>query len=177
MRWNADIFSTLPDLMLRILGPHPTLALMVSATEHLARMFQVLSQAPRKPLTGLIGELLFILLSAAPHETTMAWRSAIDDTYDFAADDLRVEVKAAQGRARQHYLSYDQCHPPRGTIGVLASIFVELSGGGLSVAELIREIEGRIVGWDDALMRLHEVVADTLGGAIVAGLRSVSTAT
>lgn len=158
------------DLMLRILGPQPTLAAVVSATEHLARMFQVLAQPARRPLTGLIGELLLILRSAAPAEATMAWRSSIDDTFDFAADDLRVEVKAAQGRIRLHYVSYDQCHPPRGTIGVIASLFVESSGGGLSLAELMREIEARLVGRHDALMRLNEVLADTLGSAIVTAL-------
>ncbi|MFA5952212.1 MAG: PD-(D/E)XK motif protein [Hyphomicrobium sp.] len=158
------------DLVLRILGPEPSLTAVVSATAHLARMFQMLSRPAPKPLTGLIGELLFILRSAAPPEAVMAWRNTIDDTFDFAADDLRVEVKATQGRSRLHYLSYDQCHPPGGTIGILASVIVESSGGGTSVAELMREIEAALAGRHDALMRLHEIFAETLGNAAVTAL-------
>lgn len=158
------------DLLLRILGPQPTLVAVVSATAHLARMFQMLSQPARKPLTGLIGELLLILRSAAPPEAVMAWRNSIDDTFDFAADDLRIEVKATQGRSRLHYLSYDQCHPPGGTIGILASVIVESSGGGTSVAELMREIEATLAGRHDALMRLHEIFAQTLGNAALTAL-------
>jgi hypothetical protein len=163
-------FLYLADLILRILGPAPTLAAVISAAEHLARMFQVLSQPARKPLTGLIGEMLIIARSAEPAATTMAWRSAIDDTFDFASDDLRIEVKAGQGRVRQHYLAYDQCHPPQGTVGILASLFVESSGGGLSVGELLREIEQGLVGQPGALMRLQEVFAQTLGTTVVTAL-------
>jgi putative PD-(D/E)XK family protein DUF4420 len=163
-------FLYLADLILRILGPAPTLASVISAAEHLARMFQALSQPARKPLTGLIGEMLIIVRSAQPAATTMAWRSAIDDTFDFAGDDLRMEVKAGQGRSRQHYLSYDQCHPPQGTIGILASLFVESSGGGISVGELLREIEQGLASQPDALMRLREIFAQTLGATVVAAL-------
>jgi hypothetical protein len=163
-------FLYLAELMLRILGPAPPLAGVVSATEHLARMFQALAQPPRRPLTGIIGELLVIARSAAPIEAALAWRSAIDETFDFAAGDLRIEVKATQGRARLHHLSYDQCNPPRGTVAALVSVIVESSGGGQSVGELLREVEASLSGRPDAVMRLREVFADTLGNAIVAAL-------
>jgi hypothetical protein len=163
-------FLYLADLMLRILGPAPALAAVISAAEHLARMFQALSQPARRPLTGLIAELLLIARSAEPATAAMAWRSAIDDTFDFADDDVRVEVKAGQGRRRVHHLSYSQCHPPQGTVGILASVLVESSGGGQSVAELIREIEGRVAGRHDALVRVRDVFAETLGATVIAAL-------
>lgn len=163
-------FLYLADLMLRILGPAPALPDVVSAAEHLARMFQALAQPARRPLTGVIGELLLISTSAAPIKATMAWRNSSDEAFDFATGNLRVEVKATQGRARVHHLSYEQSNPPRGTVVVLVSMFVESSGGGQSVGELLREIEARLAGRQDALMRLREVFADTIGSAVIAAL-------
>ena len=55
--------------------------------------------------------------------------------------------------------------PPEGTLGILISLFVERSGGGLSLAELIERIEGQMGGDANLILRLHATVADTLGEA------------
>jgi hypothetical protein len=57
-------------------------------------------------------------------------------------------------------------------VGLLASVFVEASGGGLSVQELIRAIEGRLQGRQDLILKVQQSVAKTLGDALPSALSS-----
>lgn len=167
---EQSYFLHAAEIVLRIIGHEPDFPTVVSAIEHLASLFQRLSRPARQTVTGIIGELLLISLSASPHYAIQAWRGAMDDRYDFSADEVRLEVKSSRERERQHHLSYEQCHPPAGTIGILASIFVESAGGGMSLAELIESIEARLSGHNASILRLHEIVADTLGQTLIMAL-------
>jgi hypothetical protein len=50
------------------------------------------------------------------------------------------------------------------------SVFIESSGGGQSLAELLTEIEQKMPGQHDSIMRLHTVVAATLGRSLTEAL-------
>jgi hypothetical protein len=167
---EQDYFLHAAEIILRIVGAEPGIDEIVSATSHLASLFQRLSRPPRQSVTGMIGELMLIFCAAVPEQAISAWRSDPSNRYDFICGNLRLEVKATEQRQRAHYVSYDQCHPPDGTIGILASLVVESAGGGASVAELIEGIEARIAGNIAATLRLHEVIADTLGQALIGAL-------
>ncbi len=158
------------EIVLRIVGAEPDLAAVIAGTQRLADIFQRLALPARRPLTGLLGELIVILESRSAHDTIAAWRSGADDTFDFSAEDVRLEVKAAHDRLRAHFLTYEQSHPPAGTFGILASVFIESSGGGMSLEELIRAIEARLRGHNDAMLHLHQVIATTLGISLTAAL-------
>lgn len=160
---EREYFLYAAEILLQIVGPDPALSTLMDAVARLANIFQRLTQPQRKPLTGLLGELMIILQSASPYDAVMAWRSATDDTFDFAVSDLRLEVKATQSRQRLHHLSYAQCHPPKATVGVLASVIIEAAGGGTSLEDLLREIETLLIERHDAVMRLNETVAASLG--------------
>jgi hypothetical protein len=167
----VEYFIHAADTVLRIVGPKPSLEDVRDATARLAEIFQRLARPARSSITGVIGELMLIAKSMSPRHAVLAWRSATDDRFDFADHDVRIEVKATQRGLRAHHFSYEQCGPPRGTVGILASMFIESSGGGLSVRELVRRIENSLVGHHHALLRLQEVLANTLGESLMQALQ------
>jgi hypothetical protein len=99
-----------------------------------------------------------------------AWRSKVDDRFDFAIGDVRLEVKASSVRQRVHNFSLEQCHPPYGTIGILVSVFTETSGGGLSLLELVERVENQVRDRVDLVLKVQEAVADSLGSSVASAL-------
>jgi hypothetical protein len=96
----------------------------------------------------------------------------VDDTarFDFAEGNIRIDVKATAGRLRAHTFSYEQCNPPPGTIAIVASLFTERSPDGVSLRNLIRDIETMIAAHPDLILKLHEVLTTTLGASLTEAL-------
>lgn len=164
-------FTHICETILRIVGRNPSLRDIIEAVRRLVDLFQKLSRPPRRPVTGLFGELLAIHAAASPWAAVQAWRSTVDDRFDFSIDDLRLEVKGSSTRQRAHSFSLEQCMPPSGTTGILISVFVETSGGGLSLLELMQRIEHQLDGDPDLVMKLQETAADALGASAAAALQ------
>jgi len=139
---------------------------MATAVNRLAAIFQRMQKPPSRPVNGLFGELYIIWRSGNAVRTVGAWRT--DDTarFDFSDGDVRLDVKATGGRLRTHTFSYEQCNPPPGTIAVVASLLVEQAAGGMALQTMIDEIGARIAAPPDLLLKLHEVVAGTLGASL-----------
>lgn len=167
---ERELFLDSCDTLIRVLGSRPSINDIKLAAEHLANIFQKLSSPPRQTVTGLIGELLIIDISPEPLFSINIWRQHKEDRYDFSTKELFLEVKSSKARDRRHYLTYEQCHPPKSTAGLLASIVIESVGGGQSVSELIHSIENKIIESNDAVYRLHEIVAETLGDALASAM-------
>ena len=156
-------FAHVCETLLRIVGKSPSLRSVVEAVNHLVDLFQKLSRPPRKSAIGLFAELLVISVASEPKTAVGAWRNDPDDRFDFATSDVRIEVKASGNRERAHNFSLEQCMPPSGTCGLLISLFVEPSGGGTSLLDLIQEIESQIQGDIDLMMKFQEIVTEGLG--------------
>lgn len=156
-------FLSVAEIIVAMVGDKPRQRELASAIHRLAAIFQKMQKPPSRPVNGLFGELFLIWRSSDPCKCISAWR--VDETarFDFATGDIRIEVKTASGRARVHEFSFDQCNPPPGTIPIAVSMFVERLPGGMSLRSLIREIESRIAAETDLVLKLHEVVAGTLG--------------
>jgi hypothetical protein len=169
-RESQDYFLHLCETIIRIVGQVPSLAQVVDAVHRLVALFKHLSHPATRSVTGLIGELYAISQSAEPAAAVQAWRTADQDRFDFALDDLRLEVKATSDRTRAHHFSTEQCSPPSGILGMAISIFIEATGGGLSLLELIRQIENRLGGNDDLILKLQYSVAATLGESLRSAL-------
>lgn len=162
-------FASIADLLMGVLGGAPTIAEVASAVGHLVELFQRLRVPPRRSLIGIVGELVVIHAAQDVAAAVGAWRSDPDERYDFATGALRVDAKASATRRRTHSFSMEQANPPEGTIGILASMFVEQLGGGTSVAEMLEGIEAYLPT-HAAMMRLRTIVADTLGMDLLAAL-------
>ena len=156
--------------IVHIVGANPTLQQIFDAVGRLVDLFRQLTRPASRSLVGLIGELFTIYRSRNPEIAVRAWRRSDDDRFDFAIDDVRLEVKATGDRVRAHNFSSEQCQPPPGTVGVLASLFVERSGGGMSLMDLLNDIVMRLDGNDDLVLKVQETVAATLGETMTIAL-------
>jgi hypothetical protein len=159
-------FLSVCETILRMIGDRPTGRNLAAAVNRLAAIFQKMQKPPTRPVNGLFGELYFLWQSGDPIRALTAWRA--DDTarFDFSDGDIRLDVKTASGGLRAHTFSYEQCNPPPGTIGVVASLFVERSSGGVALRSIIDEIKDRVAGHPDLVLKLHEVIATTLGASL-----------
>jgi hypothetical protein len=159
-------FLSVAETLLRILGPTPKRGAISGAVNRLAHIFQRLQSPPARPVNGLFGELFLIRQSRNPFHVIAAWRPQDTSRFDFNTGDIRLDVKTASGRRRTHTFSYEQCNPPSGTIAIAASLFAERAAGGISLRELIREIEALVATNTDVVMKLHDTVAETLGSSL-----------
>ena len=165
-RETIRYFLSVCDIIMRHLGDSPPRSAVASAVQRLASIFQSIRRPPVRSLNGLFGELFLISRSRNPLRAVAAWR--IDDSarFDFSVGDIRLDVKTCTGRLRQHTFSYDQCNPPPGTEAVVASLMAERVPGGLTLADMIAGIEARIAADEDLVLKLHEIVAVTLGTSL-----------
>lgn len=163
-------FLSVCHIIMRHMGDTPSRTALASSVQRLASIFQSIRRPPVRSLNGLFGELFLIARCRSPARALAAWR--IDDRarFDFSAGDIRLEVKTCAGRLRQHSFSFDQCNPPPGTVAVLASLMIERVPGGLALSDLIAMIEDRIADDEDLLLKLHDVVASTLGTSLAISL-------
>jgi len=159
-------FLSVAETLLRILGPMPKRVAVGSAVNRLAHIFQRLQNPPARTVNGLFGELFLIRQSRNPFHVIAAWRPQDTSRFDFNTGDIRLDVKTASGRRRTHTFSYEQCNPPSGTLAIAASLFTERAAGGLSLRDLIREIESLVATNTDLVMKLHDTVAETLGSSL-----------
>ena len=154
------------ETILRIIGTNPSLHAIVQVVQRLIEIFRRLSRPASRSLNGLVGELFLIAASRDVCASVSAWRSTDIDRFDFSIGNVRVDVKASAERLRIHHLSAEQCQPPAGTVGLLASLFIEGSGGGQSLSELVVAIEAALGGKDDLVLKVQETIAETLGEAL-----------
>lgn len=166
-------FLSVCETIVGILGDKPKQRDVASAVHRLAAIFQKMQKPPTRPINGLFGELYLIWRSSSPPRAMTAWR--VDETarFDFADGNVRLDVKTTTGRLRSHTFSYEQCSPPPGTVAVVGSLFVEPSPGGLALRSLIAGIEVSIAAYPDLVLKLHEVVTDTLGASLSEALAMV----
>lgn len=131
--------------MIAALGPTPTRAAVRRAISGLVELFQALAAPAKKTIQGVWAELLLIRLASDPHAMAAAWHRDPLEHFDFAAGVQRIEVKSSSLRRRVHHFSLAQLTPAQGTRVLVASLFVERSGGGASVQRLFEGARERLV--------------------------------
>lgn len=162
-RETVRYFLSVCQTILRMIGERPTQQAVSAAVQRLAAILQKIKSPATRTLNGLFGELFLISRSGNPVRALAAWRIDEHARFDFSDGDVRLDVKATGGRVRVHTFSYDQCNPPPGTIAIAASLFVERASGGVMIRALARQIEERIANEPDLVLKLHEIIAGTLG--------------
>ena len=163
-------FAHICESIVRIVGDKPDIRTVTDAVNHIVTLFQRLAKPSNRSVRGLFGELYLIHRSKSPFTAVEAWHSSVDERFDFSIGDIRLEVKSSSTRQRIHNFSLEQCKPPSGTVGILASLYVETSGGGLSLLELIHRIERQLDGTENLVLKLHNVIADALGAEVATSL-------
>ena len=164
--------TTLQDYFLKVastivisLGDRPTQSDVSDAINQLIELFRAMAKSSRKSVQGLWAELFLIAQARQPDILVDAWHTVPEDRYDFAMDDQRIEVKSFSGNVRLHHFSLEQLHPPEGVKTLVASVSVENSQAGVSIADLREKIQTCLGSNLDKLLHIDRVIAHTLGDA------------
>lgn len=160
---TVQYFLSVCEIILRTLGDRPTQQAIALVVNRLAEIFKKVQQPPTRTINGLFGELYLISRSTDPNTAVTAWRSDISSRFDFVLDHVRLDAKVTESRVRAHTFSYEQSCPPENTLAIAASMFAERSSSGITIQELINNIENRIFSDADLVFKLHEVTAASLG--------------
>lgn len=147
------------------LGTAPTAAEVRRAISGLVELFQALTTPAKKSVQGLWAELFVIRNASNPFELARAWHASPGEHIDFVSGRHRIEVKSSGTRARIHHFSLLQLTPPVQAQLLVASVFVESIGGGVSLRQISDEIR-TILSEDPALQaRFDAVFYATLGAS------------
>lgn len=157
-----DSFLHVMANLVALVGPDPSPGEVSIAFRRLVQLFEN-AAAPRGSVLGLWGELLLLGSSSEPAKLLDSWHLKLDAKFDFADQGSRLEVKTTTGSTRLHHFSVDQLQPVVGSSTVVASIMTTETQAGTSVQELIEDAEELFANDASRQMRLHEVVAGTLG--------------
>ncbi|MBX7259347.1 MAG: PD-(D/E)XK motif protein [Candidatus Hydrogenedentes bacterium] len=159
----SSYFLRVASALVASLGEAPLRVDVSKAIDGLVELFRAMKDLPRKSIQGLWAELFVIARAHDPGMLVKAWHATPGDRYDFSLGLQRVEVKSTASRLRRHYFTIEQLHPPRDTVLVVVSLFVERAGAGLSIVDLVDEIRSHLSGDVDLAHWVDRVVALTLG--------------
>lgn len=158
-----EYFLRIGGAVVTAIGDSPTHKQISKAVDNLVELFRVMSEAPKKSVQGLWAELLVISTAADPTLMIRAWHRSPDDKYDFSAENQRIETKSATSKSRIHHFSLEQLNPPKGVDVLVASVFVERIGAGLSLLDLAEMVRTKINDEPDLLLYLDQMIGMTLG--------------
>jgi Putative PD-(D/E)XK family member, (DUF4420) len=147
------------------LGPTPTAAAVRRAISGLVDLFQALTAPAKKSIQGLWAELLVIREASDPAALVAAWHGLPTERIDFLRGQQRIEVKSSSSRVRVHHFSLEQLTPPASTRLIIASIFVEPVGGGLSLRRLYDDIRAILAADPVLLTQFDSIFYATLGAS------------
>lgn len=159
-------FANIMESLLPLLGPNPSTEKIAETVRQLVDIFQKLRAPARRSMIGLVGELCAIDAASDAAVAVRSWRSDPNERFDFVAGTVRLDVKASSNRQRVHEISFEQANPPGETAGFIVSIWIEPAGGGMSLSELLDQIENRIAGQPNEVLLLRSIVASTLGDTL-----------
>jgi hypothetical protein len=169
-RETVRYFLSVCQTVVKMLGDRPQRRAVASAVNRLVAIFRPAQSLPARAVNGLFGELYVISRSCNPAKAVAAWRIGETARFDFTSGDARLDVKVSGGRLRTHVFSYEQCNPPPGTFGVVASLLAERIAAGVSIKSLIERIERQLGGDANLILKVHEVVVATLGSSLIDAL-------
>ncbi len=149
--------------LIESIGDSPSRNKISQAINQLLELFRALAAPSLNTVRGLWAELFLIAQSCDPSALIAAWHSTPDDVYDFCDGAQRIEVKSTGTRIRQHHFKLEQLRPPTKTNILVASLFVERAGGGVSFEELLDKVRSRIASSPELVFHLERTVGLTLG--------------
>ncbi|WP_020691662.1 PD-(D/E)XK motif protein [Aeromicrobium massiliense] len=173
--YRAAFLNVIANLI-GVIGTDPGPGDVSVAMRRLVRLFEP-TMTSRTTILGLWGELLVISRSDAPADMLDAWHSRVDARFDFSAQGSRIEVKTTTRSDRRHSFSLEQLLPVAGSTTWVVSIMTTQTNSGTTLQDLIDKLETRFAEHPSRQMRVHEVVAETLGPAWASSMRTGFDAT
>lgn len=156
-------FLKLSGPLISVLGASPSISEVNSLIDSIVNLFRAMGHKPARSIRALWSELFLIAESKSPKTAVLAWRSTIDERFDFGLDNERVEVKSSGNRSREHYFSTEQLNAPSPVHVLVASVFVESSSSGPSIADLYSVVRERVFDEPSVTAHLDQVFHASLG--------------
>lgn len=126
-------------------------------------LFRALAHPANQTIQGLWCELAVVAWSRDVRIALASWHSHPTALHDFASGADRFEVKSCATGMREHALRLEQLHEAPGGRTLFASLIVQESDDGHSVADLCDVVLGRMDGDIELARRLETVVTQALG--------------
>lgn len=156
-------FLELCDALSRLVGPNPKAAQVDESINTFVRMFALRRAPSKRPMIGLLGELLFIDQHADSAACVKAWHVSANDSIDFVFPTRALEVKSTATSRRFHILTYDQASGLPGRQLLFMSVQVMPVAHGMSGRQLLQRVVAQCGADLAAAMRVWEVATETLG--------------
>lgn len=151
------------EAMAGILGSSPTSAAVGDSLARVMRIFSRIESKSKTSMTGLLGELIFMLRHPSPVAAIHYWHATPSEKYDFVFPGLRLDVKATSSYERRHHLSLEQIEL-RGDIPVyFASVLIDFNSSGASGHDILDKLVELCEADLTAAIKVQEVVANLLG--------------
>ena len=149
-------------LILQKLPLKPKVNILKTEVSNVIQLFLAPVKFSEEIIRGLFAELLVIERSKNPEYLVRAWHVTPKDKYDFNDSIDKIEVKSTTGDSRSHLFSIEQLTPNADSKLLIASIFVNQTGIGKSVFDIVESISSRLSSTED-MIKLQEVVLKTIG--------------
>lgn len=155
-------FFQVTSIVLYRLPANPKVSLLKEEISKVIEIFTIPPKFSKEIVRGLWAELLVIERSSNPEYMIKAWHEEPEDRYDFNDSIDKIEVKSTSGDQRSHVFSLEQLSPNDSSNLIIASVFVNATGIGKSIFDLLDMISTRITNTDSNL-KLSEIVLKTIG--------------
>ncbi len=162
---NRDMikyFFQVIGIVLKRLPINPQVKNLKAEITKIIEIFTLPPKFSKEIVRGLWAELLIIEQSSNPDYLIKAWHEQPEERYDFNDSNDKIEVKSTSGDQRTHLFSLEQLNPNKNSKLIIASVFVNPTGIGKSIFDLIDMISVRITN-NDCILKLHEIVLKTIG--------------
>ena len=155
-------FFGVMSLVLARLKWLPSTAELKTEITKVIRLFTESPKLSLEVVRGLWAELLVIERSNDPEYLVKSWHVTPGEKYDFNDGNCKLEVKSTASSERKHMFSIEQLNPGQNSPLYIASIFVQQTGLGKNVFDLVDSIANRISD-SEVIVKLREIVLSTIG--------------
>lgn len=158
-----DHFLAVGGALIEMIGIQPSPSAIRAAIGRIVELFRALQSPGRKSVLGFWGELFLISRASDIPTLVRAWHITPEERFDLSLGSQRLEVKSAGGRQRFHHFGLEQVLPISGTQVFIASLLLERSAAGPSVADLLTRIRSGVRHDPEQILNVDRAVALTLG--------------
>ena len=155
-------FFQVLSIVLQKLPNKPVVSELKQEVSKVIEIFKLPPKFSKEVVRGLWAELLIIEKGADPEYLLKAWHEDPEDKYDFNDSIDKLEVKSTKGDFRIHVFSIEQLNPNPSSKLLIASVFVNAVGEGVSIFDLEDSIDKRVTNVDLKL-KLKEIILTTIG--------------
>ena len=155
-------FFQVITIVLKRIPINPKVRTLKEEISKVIEIFTVPPKFSKEVVRGLWAELLVIERSSNPEYLVRACHEEPEDRYDFNDSIDKIEVKSTSGDQRSHLFSLEQLNPNDSSNLIIASVFVNPSGIGKNIFDLMDMISPRLKDTDCSL-KLAEIVLKPIG--------------